>query len=144
MHLDAIPYGSRLSSRVAHLSVEEITAEDGCKVLVQCIEEAHDYLKVAKLEQAVNAAIFGGRTRVGQTLLIRVSNNKASSICRAEEAGLGSAVNRCWAAFLRPACDETGRAFFGRGAAHPSLDRLLHRLSEGGGAGYQESLWRRC
>ncbi|CAE7208124.1 Ttll5 [Symbiodinium sp. KB8] len=61
--LDSIPYGSRLSSVLAHLSVEEITAPDGWKRVVACIEEAHGYLKVAKLEQAFNAAIFGGRRK---------------------------------------------------------------------------------
>ena len=76
--LDSIPYGSRLSSVLAHLSVEEITAPDGWKRVVACIEEAHGYLKVAKLEQAFNAAIFGGRRKQGQTLTGFLATKKAA------------------------------------------------------------------
>ena len=66
--IDAIPYGSRLASVVAHLTVEEITTENGWKMVIQCIEDAHDYLKVQKLEQAFSEAIFRGRCRHGQIL----------------------------------------------------------------------------
>ena len=76
--LDAIPYSSRLSSVVAHLSVEDITAENGWKEVVKCIEEARDYLKVAKLEQAFNAAIFGGRRKPGQTITGYLATKKAA------------------------------------------------------------------
>ncbi|CAE7348803.1 RE1, partial [Symbiodinium necroappetens] len=76
--LDAIPYASRLSSVVAHLSVEDITAENGWKEVVKCSEEAHDYLKVAKLEQAFNAAIFGGRRKAGQTITGYLATKKAA------------------------------------------------------------------
>ena len=50
--LDVIPYGSRLAALMSHLSVDEITAADGYKKIVQIIEEAHDYLKGAKLAEA--------------------------------------------------------------------------------------------
>ena len=48
--------------------MEDITSENGWKEVVRCIEEAHHYLKVAKLEQAFNAAIFGGCRRAGQAI----------------------------------------------------------------------------
>ena len=76
--IDSIPYGSRLSALVGHLSVEEITAADGYKQVIQCIEEAHEYLKVAKLEQAFSAAIFGGRRKAGQTITGFLATKRAS------------------------------------------------------------------
>ena len=76
--IDAIPYGSRLASVVAHLTVEEITTEDGWKLVVKSIEDAHDYLKVQKLEQAFSEAIFRGRRRHGQTLSGFLASKKAS------------------------------------------------------------------
>ena len=44
--IDAIPYGSRLSTLVAHVSVEEITSEGGWEMVVKCIEDAHGYLQI--------------------------------------------------------------------------------------------------
>ena len=76
--IDAIPYGSRLASVVAHLTVEEITTENGWKMVIQCIEDAHDYLKVQKLEQAFSEAIFRGRCRHGQILSGFLASKKAS------------------------------------------------------------------
>ena len=76
--LDAIPYGSRPSSLVSHLSVEEITSDGGWQTIVVCIEEAHDYLKVAKLEQAFTEAVFRGRRKTGQTLSAFLTAKKAS------------------------------------------------------------------
>ncbi|CAE7830815.1 RE1 [Symbiodinium sp. CCMP2592] len=58
--VDSIPYGSRLSATLSHLTVEQITAPDGYKEIVRLIEEQHEYLKVAKLEQAFSEAIFKG------------------------------------------------------------------------------------
>ena len=76
--LDAIPYGSRLSSLVSHLSVEEITSDGGWQTIVSCIEEAHDYLKVAKLEQAFTEAVFKGRRKHGQSIAAFLTVKKAS------------------------------------------------------------------
>ena len=76
--LDSIPYGSRLSALVSHLTVEEITAPRGWEQVVSIIEDAHEYLKVAKLEQAFNAAIFGGRRKTGQTLTGFLASKRAA------------------------------------------------------------------
>ena len=76
--LDAIPYGSRLSSLVSHLSVEEITSDGGWETIVSCIEEAHDYLKVAKLEQAFSEAVFRRRRKHGQSIAAFLTVKKAS------------------------------------------------------------------
>ena len=76
--VDSIPYGSRLSASLSHLTVEQITAPDGYKEIIRLIEEQHEYLKVAKLEQAFSEAIFRGRRRQGQTISGFLATKKAS------------------------------------------------------------------
>ena len=63
---------------LAHLSVEDITADRGYEKIVKLIEEAHDYLRDAKLEQAFEMAIFRGRRRADQLLSGFVATKKAS------------------------------------------------------------------
>ena len=75
--IDSIPYGSRLSSSLSHLTVEQITAPDGYKEIVRLIEEQHEYLEVAKLEQAFTEAIFRGRRKQGQTISGFLATKKA-------------------------------------------------------------------
>ena len=55
----------------------QITAPDGCKEIVRLIEEQHEYLKVAKLEQAFTEAIFRGRRKQGQTISGFLATKKA-------------------------------------------------------------------
>ena len=50
------------------MSVDEITDAKGYERIVATIEEAHDFLKDAKLEQAFDQAIFKGRRRADQSL----------------------------------------------------------------------------
>ncbi|CAE7350344.1 RE1 [Symbiodinium sp. CCMP2592] len=76
--IDGIPFGSRLAALLAHLSVEDITAEMGYEKIVAIIEEAHDYLRDAKLEQAFDQAIFKGRRRADQSLSGFVATKKAA------------------------------------------------------------------
>ena len=54
------------------------TAPHGWEQVIKIIEEAHEYLKVAKLEQAFNAAIFGGRRKAGQTLTGFLASKRAA------------------------------------------------------------------
>ena len=68
----------RVEALVSHLTVEEITAPRGWEQVIKIIEEAHEYLKVAKLEQAFNAAIFGGRRKAGQTLTGFLASKRAA------------------------------------------------------------------
>ncbi|CAE7633450.1 unnamed protein product, partial [Symbiodinium microadriaticum] len=75
--IDSIPYGSRLSASLSHLTVEQITAPDGYKEIIRLIEEQHEYLKIAKLEQAFTEAIFKGRRRQGQTISGFLATKKA-------------------------------------------------------------------
>ena len=58
--IDSIPLGSKLSSLVAHLTVPEICSDDGHRVILRIIEEAHEYLKDQGLERAFDDAIFRG------------------------------------------------------------------------------------
>ena len=60
------------------MSVEEITDPSGYQRIVATIEEAHDYLKDAKLEQAFDQAIFKGRRRADQSLSGFVATKKAA------------------------------------------------------------------
>ena len=76
--IDAIPYGSRLAALPAHLTVDEITEDTGFEKIVLLIEEAHDYLRDAKLEQAFDQAIFKGRRRQDQSLSGFVATKKAA------------------------------------------------------------------
>ena len=76
--IDAIPLGSRLSSLVAHLTVEEICSDTGHKTIVQIIEDAHEYLKDQRLEQAFDEAIFRGRRDKGMSLTTFLTNKKAA------------------------------------------------------------------
>ena len=76
--LDSIPLGSKLSALLAHLTVDEITADDGYKTIVGLIEDAHEYLKDQRLEQAFDEAIFRGRRDRGQTLTTFLTAKKAS------------------------------------------------------------------
>ena len=76
--VDAIPYKWRLAALLSHLTVEAITAPDGYGKILGLIEEAHDYLKDAKLEQAFDQAIFKGRRRSDQTLSGFVATKKAA------------------------------------------------------------------
>ena len=48
--------------------MEDITAENGWKEVVQCKDDVRDYLKVQKLDQAFTDAIFRGCQRQGQTI----------------------------------------------------------------------------
>jgi hypothetical protein len=79
-----------LSALLAHLSVSDICAEDGHTVILQIIEDAHEHLKDQRLEQAFDEAIFrifrGRRERSDHD---GFSHGKQSSLCRAQEAGLG-------------------------------------------------------
>ncbi|CAE7227831.1 GIP, partial [Symbiodinium sp. CCMP2592] len=68
--------GSLISS--AHMSFEEITDPLGYQRIVATIEEAHDYLKDAKLEQAFDQAIFKGRRRADQSLSGFVATKKGN------------------------------------------------------------------
>ena len=66
--IDSIPLGSKLSTLLSHLTVDEITAPDGFRVILQIIMDAHAYLKDQSLEQAFDEAIFRGRRDKGQSL----------------------------------------------------------------------------
>ena len=76
--IDSIPLGSKLSALVAHLTVEEICAENGHKVILGIIEEAHEYLKELRLERAFDEAIFRGRRERGQSLTSFLTSKKAA------------------------------------------------------------------
>jgi hypothetical protein len=79
--IDSIPLGSKLSALLAHLSVSDICAEDGHKVILQIIEDAHEYLKDQRLEQAFDEAIFRifrGRRERGQTMTAFLTAKKAA------------------------------------------------------------------
>ena len=52
-------------------------APDGYKEIIRLIEEQHEYLKIAKLEQAFTEAIFKVRRRQGQTISGFVATKKA-------------------------------------------------------------------
>ena len=82
--LDGIPFGSRLAALTAHLSVEDITSDTGYELIVKIIEDAHDYLRDAKLEQAFESSIKHGA-------LARVSLNSLRShrLRRVVKASLG-------------------------------------------------------
>ncbi|CAE7489912.1 iscS [Symbiodinium sp. CCMP2592] len=51
---------------------------DSIPYAITIIEEAHEYLKVAKLEQAFNAAIFGGRRKACQSLTGFLASKRAA------------------------------------------------------------------
>ena len=76
--IDSIPLGSKLSSLLAHLTVAEICADDGHRVILRLIEDAHDYLKDLSLEQAFEEAIFRGRRERGQPLTAFMTTKKAA------------------------------------------------------------------
>lgn len=81
--IDSIPLGSKLNALLAHLSVSDICAEDGRKAILQIIEDAHEYLKDQRLEQAFDEAIFRifrGRRERGQTMTMTtfLTANKAA------------------------------------------------------------------
>ena len=76
--IDSIPLGSKLSTLLAHLTVDEITAPDGHKVILSIIEDAHAYLKDHRLEQAFDEAIFRGRRERGQSMTAFLASKKAS------------------------------------------------------------------
>ena len=76
--IDSIPLGSKLSALVAHLTVEEICAENGHRQILRIIEEAHEYLKDQRLEQAFDEAIFKGRRDRGTSLTTFLTNKKAA------------------------------------------------------------------
>ena len=63
---------------LAHLTVEEITAENGHTRILRLIEEAHEYLKDQRLEQAFDEAIFRGRRERGMTLTAFLTGKKAA------------------------------------------------------------------
>jgi len=70
-----------LSALLAHLSVSDICAEDGHTVILQIIEDAHEYLKDQRLEQAFDEAIFRifrGRRERGQTMTAFLTAKKAA------------------------------------------------------------------
>ena len=75
--IDAVPYGSRLAAVLARLTVDEIE-DTGFEKIVSLIEDAHDYLRDAKLEQAFDQAIFKGRRRQDQSLSGFVATKKAA------------------------------------------------------------------
>ena len=58
--------------------MDEITADDGYKIIVGLIEDAHEYLKDQRLEQAFDEAIFRGRRDRGQTLTTFLTAKKAA------------------------------------------------------------------
>ena len=70
--------GSKLGIMLAHLTVEEITAENGHTRILRLIEEAHEYLKDQRLEQAFDEAIFRGRRERGMTLTAFLTGKKAA------------------------------------------------------------------
>ena len=76
--IDSIPIGSKLGAMLAHLTVDEITAENGHKQILRLIEEAHEYLKDQRLEQAFDEAIFRGRRERGMTLTAFLTGKKAA------------------------------------------------------------------
>ena len=76
--VDSIPLGSKLGIMLAHLTVEEITAENGHTRILRLIEEAHEYLKDQQLEQAFDEAIFRGRRERGMTLTAFLTGKKAA------------------------------------------------------------------
>eukprot|EP00438_Fugacium_kawagutii_P011007 Skav220594 [mRNA] locus=scaffold2744:89020:94746:+ [translate_table: standard] len=76
--IDGIPLGSKLSALLAHLTVDEICAENGHKRIVAIIEDHHEYLKDQRLEQAFDDAIFKGRRERGQTMTSFLTAKKAA------------------------------------------------------------------
>lgn len=76
--IDSIPIGSKLGAMLAHLSVDEITAENGHKQILRLIEDAHEYLKDQRLEQAFDEAIFRGRRERGTRLTAFLTGKKAA------------------------------------------------------------------
>ena len=76
--IDSIPLGSKLSATLAHLTVEEICASNGHKMIVQLIEESHEYLRDVRLEQAFDEAIFRGRRDRGQPITSFLTGKKAA------------------------------------------------------------------
>ena len=76
--IDSIPLGSKLSSLLAHLTVDDICSDNGHKVILGIIEDAHEYLKDLRLETAFDDAIFKGRRERGQTLTSFLTTKKAA------------------------------------------------------------------
>ena len=58
--IDSIPLGSKLSAMLAHLTVDEIISDQGHRIILNIIEEAHGYLRDHRLETAFDEAIFRG------------------------------------------------------------------------------------
>ena len=76
--IDSIPLGSKLSTLLAHLTVEEITDPQGHQHILSIIEDAHAYLKDQRLEQAFDEAIFRGRRERGQSMTAFLATKKAA------------------------------------------------------------------
>jgi hypothetical protein len=76
--IDSIPLGSKLSAMLAHLTVDEITSDQGHRTILNIIEEAHEYLRDHRLETAFDEAIFRGRRERGQPLTTFLANKKAA------------------------------------------------------------------
>ena len=85
--MDRMPIGSRLASLLSHLTVEEITKDTGYKTILGIIEEAHDYLKEQRLEDAFDEALFRGRRDRGQ-LLTTYLNNKRIAFSELSRLGM--------------------------------------------------------
>ena len=76
--MDVIPFGSRLMAQLAHLSIDDITAQDGYREILKIIDKNHEYLRDMKLEQAFEGAIFRGRRRPDQTISGFLDSKKAA------------------------------------------------------------------
>lgn len=85
--MDSIPIGSKLSTMLSHLTVDEITAPEGYKVIIQIIEDAHAYLKDQSLEHAFDEAIFRGRRERGQSLTSFLAG-KTAALAELRKQGL--------------------------------------------------------
>ena len=75
--IDSIPLGSKLSALLGSLTVDEICSDDGHRVILKIIEEAHEYLRES-LEQAFDDAIFKGRRDRGTSLTAFLTGKKAA------------------------------------------------------------------
>ena len=112
---------ARVEALVSHLTVEEITAPHGWEQVIKIIEKAHEYLKVAKLEQAFNAAIFGGRRKAGQTLTGFLASKRAA-FAELKKQGLDLLDSDAGQHLLGHLVSSAGRLHPGRAPTHTSAD----------------------
>ena len=111
---------SMLAALMAHLTVEEITDTRGYVTIVRVIEEHHDYLKDAKLEQALGTKPCVGFCGVEE-----------GRLWRTQEARFGLAWDLGRKPPTRSPASSRRELHGGSTSADQGPDRWFHRLPEG-------------